>query len=622
MCHRPIFCVTAVFVFVSLAVDAADSPYTPGAGLYPRFGAKEAEPGLTFGDPVGVTWSKTLLYAVTPDELEADLDAWLAEGYRGFFLVGVAPEWTADVWAADGAPWTIGESDATLQQVRRVTARCVAAGAEVFLTTAFHHPFEWFNDVAWGQIEHRFRQMAVFARESGCEGLAIDIEYVHQQYHYSWEGYDFSAYSRRDVAEKIRERMMRVAETMYDEFPGMTLLTLPESVLSLGSLIQCAWIEVAAKRNAPGGVHLCTEFTYRRPNPRYMLAQAWPNDFVMRQLLSHRADAYWRERCSIAAGLWPLGHDPDDYHGDEPTEETFRQAFASSLMVGRRYNWIYSHNCRPVFLGRETDTYPLNDKTRAFREIIRKREIILNQEFYEAAMWIHAMFFDGLDEFLGLTLIPTFAGPREEVELNLIPVSVYAPTAQFALKPALMNLGFRLHRGEEIDLCALLNTQTEWMLIGPFDNPSGPEFDPVFPPESGIDLDAAYDTPHGLAKWRLYTAPPMRASINLAEIFQPSESVCAYALCFVETPARTDAQIRIGANDSWKLWVDGECAAAYPHDGRVILDREIVPVTLKQGVTPILLKVCNNKKDWGFILRITDASGAAIENLRVSARPQ
>lgn len=58
-----------------------------------------------------------------------------------------------------------------------------------------------------------------------------------------------------------------------------------------------------------------------------------------------------------------------------------------------------------------------------------------------------------------------------------------------------------------------------------------------------------------------------------------------------------------------KRWVGGEFALAYPDNGRIILDRELIPVTLKPGKTPVLLKICNLKEDWGFIFRVTAPDG-------------
>src|ERR1043166_9705146 len=94
----------------------------------------------------------------------------------------------------------------------------------------------------------------------------------------------------------------------------MVLLTFPECGLNLGTAIQVAWIEEAARRHAPGGVHYCAEYTYRNPNIRYMLAYAAQCNEMFHRVLSRRGWSYWRERCSIAAGVWPLGFDYQNTH--------------------------------------------------------------------------------------------------------------------------------------------------------------------------------------------------------------------------------------------------------------------------------------------------------------------
>lgn len=139
--------------------------------------------------------------------------------------------------------------------------------------------------------------------------------------------------------------------------------------------------------------------------------------------------------------------------------------------------------------------------------------------------------------------------------------------------------------------------------------------------QTDINSKAEYDTPAGKVRWQQYAAAATRASIDLTQILQPTEDVCAYALCYVHSPKSQPVQVRLGANDSWKLWVDGQPVEAYKDSGRIILDREIMPITLKEGVTPILLKVCNAKKDWGFIFRITDAAGKVLPDVTMTTAP-
>lgn len=613
--------VTTVLAFATPASQAQPSPYRPADGGYPRFESKQADAGVAYGHAADFPLPKTLVYSVSVDELLADGQAWVEQGYGGFFLTGIAGEWSTDIWAVDGQPWTVGAADETMRKVREATTACRTLDADVFLSTAFSHPFDWFDDVAWQHIEHRFRQMAIFARDSGCTGLAIDIEYINQQYHFNWEGYTYEGYTRRDLIETIRTRMTGVAEAMFDAFPDMVLLTLPEGMLSFGSHIQTAWLEVAASRNAPGGFHVCTEYTYRRPNLRYMLGHAWMIHELYNRLLSDGAKAYWHERGSIAEGIWVFGDDPDDFHGVAPSPDEFRQAFAASLMAGKRYNWIYSHNARPYLLGRETTEIPRPENLDAYLDVIAKREIVTDPEYVRIARALRFEESVNYEEALGLTIVPTFAGPREELEIGLMPVRVFAPSLQAQLREQLWDVGLAIFNGNAIDRGETFGTQTEWHLIGPFENAGNAGFEVVYPPEQQIDVNKTYDTPHGPVAWTAYRSPEDSASVDLTRVFQPAEEVCAYALCYVDSPVRQDVHIRVGANDGWKLWVDGQLVLAYPDDGRIILDREIVPVTLEAGVTPVLLKVCNVRKDWGFILRITTPAGDAVNSITAANRP-
>lgn len=69
----------------------------------------------------------------------------------------------------------LGRADKNWQQVRRANERCQKLGAETFLAMAFSHHFDWFDDLAWQKIENNFYQFALFAKSSGCTGIAIDV---------------------------------------------------------------------------------------------------------------------------------------------------------------------------------------------------------------------------------------------------------------------------------------------------------------------------------------------------------------------------------------------------------------------------------------------------------------
>lgn len=622
MSHTPRNLVLVLFAISVCAVAfGADGPYSPGPGKYPRFESKQAEAGITYGQTPDLPLPKTLLYSVDPEELLADAETWAKSGFGGFFLTGVASDWSSDVWAADKEPWTLGESDKTFQTVRQANGRCRLLGCDVFLTTSFSHTFEWFNDAAWRKIDENFRQLAIFARDTGCTGLAIDIEYVGEQYHFAWPGYAYQNFSHKELADKVRERMTHVAAILYDEFPDMKFLTLPEGALTLAGVIQGAWLEEAARRGAPGGVHICTEYTYRRPNIRFMLGHTWLYNNLYREFLSPRGAKYWAKRCSISAGLWPFGADPNEYHGEEPSLDEFRQAYAASLMMSRSYNWVYSHNLRPFMKGTDLQGYASEDKRAAFMRVIAERQVAINPEYVKVAQDLRAMTLRDYSHDLGLSIVPTFVGPREEVEVSLMPGSVYASSPIAKLKAGLWTLGSRIAHGADIDLAKELSTQTHWLLLGPFDNKDKQGYATAYPPEHELNLQGEYDGISGKVRWSEYHPAPKQACVDLVRAMQPAEYACAYALCYVNNPTAREVQFRGGANDAWKLWAGGKLAYENPGDGRIILDRDIIPLTLPAGTTPILLKVCNNRKDWGFIFRITDAQGAPLRDVTFQLKP-
>lgn len=626
MLHRfvTLVIVCAMLSGAAIAAFAQESPYRAGPGLFPKFDGKQAEPGVTYGPVSALPLPRTILYAVSPQGLLSDAEAWTKMGFGAFFVTGVASEWSTDIWAVDKEPWTMGSADTTWQIMRKANERCRQLGAETFLTMAFTHTLDWFDDLAWQKIENNFRQFALFAKSSGCTGIAIDIEYIGHQYSFSWSDYDYIGYTRRDLVEKVRSRGTQIGRAIFDAFPDAKFLTFPEQGYNLGSWLHAAWIEEAARRSAPGGVHFCVEYTYRRPNIRYMLAHAWLNNRVIQSVLSDRGKGYWKRKCSIAEGLWPWGVDPDPngIHGAAPSPAEFRQTYAASLMAGSQYNWVYSHDAAETMLGRDNKTYPGQAPVADYLPVIRERQIATNPTYVRVAQDLRRLKPRDYGADLGLSLVPGLIGPREDLEVEIMPASVYNPSPNASTQNALWNVGLRVAQGEQVDMPALFPAQTQWMLVGPFDNTDNRGFETVYPPEQGIDLRAAINGLNGKVGWTEYNCKPGSVMVDLARAFSPSEHVCAYALCYVHSDTAREVQFRVSGNDVWKLWVGGKLVRACSDLGRIYLDREVIPVSLSAGVTPVLIKVCNDRRDWGFVLRITDRDGKPVRGVRTSRRAE
>lgn len=601
---------TGLFVSILLCAQIAF-----GAEILKKMPSEIAESGLTYGP--GTDLPKTILFTDEPALLVQDAATWTQHGINAFFLNRIAREWSNDIWATDGKPWTIGAADATFQATLAANQACQKTGADTFLKIAFDHPFDWFDEIAWQKINHNFRQFAIFARETGCTGIALDIEYISEQYDFNWPGYDFSKYSRADLVQKIRARMTQVIQILYDEFPEMVFLTFPEQSLGLGAHIHVAWIEEAARRNAPGGLHYCTEYTYRNPNIRYMFGHAWACNDLFQRILTAPAREYWVRQCTIAAGVWPFGFNYQNSFAPGMDLPELRQGIAASLMLSPKYNWIYSHNCRNILIGRDLEKYTGEADLNAYLKVIADREIVLDAKYVKIAADLRTMILRDYSKELGLRPTISFVGPADEPRLMLVP----AKTVNLSEAEKIWTLAIDYFNGQEIDLQAKFGTLKNWLVIGPFPNPDKFEgHSTVFPPEKTIDLNAEYPGETGAIKWTTLNQPGPLASVDFKKVFSPSEHVCAYALCYVTSPEKRKVQIRLGTNDSGKLWIGGKLIFDFSTEGSAILDRDIIQTTLPAGTTPILLKVCNGEANWGFVFRMTDLKGNLMNDLQFSTK--
>jgi hypothetical protein len=178
------YCVTlacgVLFLLVSLPSNSAGQDGQTAARK--RCLSEIEVPGLHYGHSDRLPLPTTIFFGAGLDTILADARQWSRRGVSAFFVDYVARDWSSDIWATDGKPWTIGALDETLQKARKTAALCKEIGSQTFLNIAFDHTFEWFDDTAWQKIDNNLRQCAIFAREAGFDGIALDVEYVGQQY--------------------------------------------------------------------------------------------------------------------------------------------------------------------------------------------------------------------------------------------------------------------------------------------------------------------------------------------------------------------------------------------------------------------------------------------------------
>jgi hypothetical protein len=318
---------------------------------------------------------RTLLFSpMNVNHLRDTAKDWAACGFRGFLFDGIMRSWPSDVWAVDGDGKSRGGDDALLKEVKACNEECRRYNIDSnFVKVALYDELpDWFDDKVWEKLTENFRQGAHFARISGCAGMAIDTEYVDRQYDPDWEGYKKNPRDLKELRAKVRERWRAVVAAMLKEYPDMVLLTLPEGMLFYGCLyieIFTGMLQACAEANAPGGLHVMTERTYHTTSAAALARYPAKVAAMIEQECSKPLANYWRQRCSVVMGAWPLGYyraindgngkflgwgGKKEVFGDKiigsyadksewyPPSE-FKEQMAGLNTFCPRYNWIYGH---------------------------------------------------------------------------------------------------------------------------------------------------------------------------------------------------------------------------------------------------------------------------------------
>ncbi len=545
-------------------------------------------------------YPKTILFATIPFEYLADTaETWKSNGISGAMLGGIMRNWDSDIWELPDGERIVGDSNPLFKRIHGMNETCLKHGMDSnFIKVAFYsHLPDWFDDAGWKTLCDNFREGAIFARDSGCRGLAIDIEYIAEIYDLSWKSYLEPGYPKDRLRGQAAKRGAEIVASMLDVFPDMEILHLPEGMHFYGPLAADLFkgmLSETAHRKAPGGIHILTEMSYNATDPVWLVKFTQYLNEMIEEFSPGDEYNYWKENCSVSLGLWPLGYyrqiyDKDgkplgwggkkEKFGDKvigsyadksenyPVDD-FRKQFAAAMMLSKRYIWIYCHGSvlwrlsekeMGRYGGTESDRLPTVDNLEDYLSVIRERKVLAD---------------------------PTLRTWVEEI-----------------------------NSGQRIDFLSSTGAPKEWAVIGPFDNIDGRGFDTAYLPEKTIDLSASCERSIGKkVSWERFTVPAT-GFVRFRRMFGRSDWLCAYAVCYVNSEGERDAVIRFGSDDGAKIWVGGEEVFSIDKVRGAEPDDDLIPVRLPPGQTPILVKVCNYEGEWGFYFRITDTEGRPLEGI-------
>jgi hypothetical protein len=163
-----------------------------------------------------------------------------------------------------------------------------------------------------------------------------------------------------------------------------------------------------------------------------------------------------------------------------------------------------------------------------------------------------------------------------------------------------------------------------WKVIGPFPNADEKGIDTVYPPERGLDLAAEYEGKSGKVKWKDYATSDDIGVVNLNEAVGDYPEAVSYATTEFRSKDGRDVEVRLGSFVAFKLWVNGEMVL-FRGDAYTGMkpDHYVAKVKLKPGPNTILVKFAQDvpppqlkpRNYWRFMLRVCDATGAAIRSV-------
>ncbi|MEM2878548.1 MAG: glucoamylase family protein [Candidatus Hadarchaeales archaeon] len=149
----------------------------------------------------------------------------------------------------------------------------------------------------------------------------------------------------------------------------------------------------------------------------------------------------------------------------------------------------------------------------------------------------------------------------------------------------------------------------DWLLIGPFGTGESEAFETDFIGETSIGFPRAGETIEGKT-WIGMHYPYGDSSsrfINLYNVFIPRENTGAYAYALINSAEEKQVTLRVGSDDSIKVWINDELVHENHALRSATKDQDVIEgIRLQAGFNKILVKVCNESGGWGFYLRFTD----------------
>jgi hypothetical protein len=548
-----------------------------------------------------VAMPKTIAYSAFPNGYFNEHAADVAKIYDGFFFV--VGSWDEGVLANIGLGNDSPPSTDWAARVRENVKNLNKAGVtENLLGVAFNEEAQWpsaetlLSKEYTDKMVRHFSALGKTARDFGFRGVSIDIEYCYKRYEFGNEIYKYDGYTAEDLVRAADKQGRAIIQAVLDAFPDAVVFTLPGElqIRPIGRAFLLGMLSGMAERDAPGGLHLGYERSYCLwDGPISQLAIPETANGAAELLLTGRNLKYWKTRCDVAPGVWPL-HMIETGAKDYPIrpwpEEMAELKQQMKLLRAVAKSYIWSFTSSPIWYAPKPD----------------------------------------LEKKYGLNPLPI--DNAAEVVKQWHEILEDKTPGEFDQEKQLMTALRQYHNGRISfsRLCDRFGTPADWMLLGPLANPfTQPAYaSPVYS-MNGVDSSKAQQGRDSAVHWfPFHNYDPMGAvSLRAAFDWLNTDNSALQAVTLVKSRHEQEATLHFGWDDGAVVWLNDAMILdkrSYPENGHGMqfcdryLFEEHVPIIIPKGTSLLRVSSINLKGIWGFALQITDRNNHPIKDLEFS----
>jgi len=150
-----------------------------------------------------------------------------------------------------------------------------------------------------------------------------------------------------------------------------------------------------------------------------------------------------------------------------------------------------------------------------------------------------------------------------------------------------------------------------WRILGPVPWSAGQgSINAAYTAGKPVDPAGPNEIEGTVYDWRDYTGT--HPKIDLDRILGHVDRVSAYACAEFELDEPRDLLIRVGSDDAFKCWLNGELAGGFNGPRGWRADETVLKVEGRKGTNTLLLQIIDHGGPWAFSARVLDAEGMPV----------